>query len=484
MKTNIKSIVILFIVFTLIIMVTMLSAQGEFTKRRLILILDASYSMSDNLHGKKKIDLAKDTVLSLLETYSGTELGIIVYGHRYSTSNINSCEDIELIKDFDTNEVNLDKIMNIKGQGKTPIAKSIEFATQYFHPEKMNHIILLSDGIDTCTADPCLIVERLKAEYPNFRVDTVGFTLRQEEIDILDCISVNSGGQFYKADSVYELRDGINTFFYDTNPDTGKPKANEEPDIETEEDMVFIKGGTYTMGNDKAVKPDEKPAHDVFIQSMMMKMTEVTNAEYAVFLNEAGYDSKWIDLEKAKIILDGDTYRAESGAEDLPVVFVTWYGANAYARHYGGRLPYEAEWEYAAYGNNYDNVYPWGEEEFVEGEKMANYDYSRNDLSDLTDALMEVGSFEPNEYELYDIAGNVWEWCHDWYDEDYYEESESIMPVGPIEGRYKVRRGGSWFNNELSLRVTNRGFARPSAALRDTGFRYVISVSPESLEEE
>jgi formylglycine-generating enzyme required for sulfatase activity len=359
----------------------------------------------------------------------------------------------------------------------------LEYATQYFHPDKINHVILLSDGIDTCSSDPCKTVENLKKDYPNFRVDTVGFTLQKDEIDILDCISEFSGGEFYEADSLYELRDGIRTFFYETDPETGNPIISEEPE-EKEDDMVYIEGGTYIMGNDKALKPDEKPAHEVFIQSMLMKMTEVTNQDYAEFLNEAGFDRSWIDIGKSKIEFINGEYKAESGAEDLPVVFVTWFGADAYARHYGGRLPYEAEWEFAAYGREYDYIYPWGEEEFVEGDKMANYDYSRTDLSDLTEAIVEVANYEPNEYGLYDISGNVWEWCHDWYSDDYYEESEKIMPVGPIKGRYKVRRGGSWFNNELSMRITNRGFARPSAALRDTGFRYVIPINPESLEDE
>jgi formylglycine-generating enzyme required for sulfatase activity len=485
-KNNIKLISVIFIIIVTLFLSTLI--MGEKTaegKRRLIIIFDASYSMQDKLSGDVKIELAKNTISAILQTYPLKDVGLIVYGHRYSSTDSKSCEDIELVKDFTNENVDMDKINNLSGNGKTPISEALIFASKYFHPEKQNHIILLSDGIDTCGGNPCDTIRKLEREHGNIKVDTVGFTLSETDKSMLDCISDSTGGSFYSAYSLPELRDGITGFFYEIDPETGVPKVEEEPEEEEKEDeFVFIEGGMFIMGDTNRLKKDEAPEHDVFVQSFMMKETEVTNEEYAEFLNEAGFNPKWIDIDKALIEYKNDKYTPVSGAEDLPAVFVTWYGADAYAKYYGGRLPTEAEWEYAAYGGNYERKYPWGDEEFIEGNKMAHYDYSRTDIFSLKDSLKAVGSFEKNEYGLYDIAGNVWEWCEDWYGEDYYSESETYVPRGPIEGKYKVRRGGSFFNNEITIRVTNRGYARPSGAFRDTGFRYVIPIIPDSLKEE
>lgn len=486
MKHNLKIISAIFFIFTLFLSTALIVGQTDNSKRRLIIILDASYSMQDELEGEYKIELAKDTIRSILETYRGADMGVIVYGHRYPTNDKRSCDDIELVKDFSTNQLSVEEIMSIQGQGKTPIAGSIEFASKYFHPEKQNHIILLSDGIDTCNANPCETVIKLRKEYPTLRIDTVGFTLSKKDKDLLDCITDNTDGSFYSAYSLPELRDGIVGFFYGIDTETEFPIVeNKKPnniDEDIEEDMAFIMGGNFIMGKDVSSKTDERPAHEVFVQSFMMKETEVTNEEYAEFLNEIeNIKSNWININKADIEFYNGEYRAVRGKEDLPVVYVSWYGARAYATHYGGRLPFEAEWEYAAYGGKYEKQYPWGNDEFADGKRMANYDYSRSDVGSGSSSTQSVGSYDPNEYGLYDIAGNVWEWCEDWYSDEYYEESEVFVPAGPIKGKYKVKRGGSWFNNETTIRVTNRGYSRPGQMMRDTGFRYVIPVTPESL---
>lgn len=483
MKSNLKLILILFIITITFFVSSIIAGEKSYSsKRRLIIIFDASYSMQDTLEGQAKIELAKNTISTILQTYPLKDVGLIVYGHRYSSSNHKSCEDIELVKDFNNESVDINKINNLTGNGKTPISNALKFASKYFLPDKQNHIILLSDGIDTCNGNPCDTIKQIEKEYDNVKVDTVGFTLSKRDKSTLDCISDSTDGSFYSAYSLPELRDGISGFFYEMDPETGLPKVEEK--YEEEDDFVFIEGGMFTMGDLNPLKKDEAPEHDVFVQSFIMKEKEVTNKEYAEFLNEAGYNPKWINLNKALINNDNGKYSPENGAEDLPVVFVTWYGADAYAKYYGGRLPTEAEWEYAAYGGIYNRKYPWGKEEFVEGNKMAHYDYSRTDILSIKDPLKAVGSYEKNEYGLYDIAGNVWEWCEDWYDEEYYSNSETYVPRGPIEGKYKVKRGGSWFNNEITIRITNRGYARPSGAFRDTGFRFIKPVMPESLKED
>ncbi|MFW5799295.1 MAG: SUMF1/EgtB/PvdO family nonheme iron enzyme [Spirochaetota bacterium] len=487
MNNKIKLINIIFIIIFVFLSASLIFGQNNSNKRRLIIILDASYSMQEMLNGDFKIALAKNTILSILETYSGADVGVIVYGHRYSTESSNSCSDIELIKPFNNEPVNIDYIMSLKGKGKTPISNALEFASKYFHPEKENHIVLLSDGIDTCNSDPCKTIIKLTNEFPNFKVDTVALTMNEKDKETLDCVSENSGGYFYSADNLPELRDGIVGFFYEMDSDTGMPKIEEkakEMEDEIKDDMLYIKGGNYDMGKDDSIKKDEGPEHNVFVQSFYIKNTEVTNSEYAEFLNNVEkVESNWIDINKALISFDNGKYQAYKGAENLPVIFVSWFGADAYAKYKGGRLPYEAEWEFAAYGGKTGIKYPWGNDEFVNGEKMANYDYSRTDISNNDYMLMEVGKFEPNAYGLYDMAGNVWEWCDDWYDKEYYENSEKFVPSGPIKGKYKVRRGGSWFNNEISIRITNRGYARPSMKSRDTGFRYIIPITPDSLKE-
>lgn len=485
MRNNLKIILIISLTIIVFISISLVSAQNQvnYSKRRLIIILDASFSMQKKLDDELKINMAKATILSILETYVGADVGVIAYGHRYASNDVRSCDDIELIKDFSNKVIDFEKIESITGNGRTPIAKSLEYASKFFHPEKLNHIILLSDGIDTCNSDPCETVNELKEKYDNFKIDTVAFTVKGREQDMLNCISKNSDGVIYSAYSLSELRDGINGFFFDRNIDTGELIVEKAPE-DVSESMIFIEGGLFIMGDDEPLNNDEAPAHEVFVQSFLMKKTEITNQEYADFLNETEFDRNWIDLKKSSIKYQNEKYLPEKGTENLPVVFVSWYGADAYAKFYGGRLPFEAEWEYAAYGGLEAVRYPWGNEEFVDGKKMANYDYSRTDIKTHSKGVVEVGSYEPNGYGLYDIAGNVWEWCGDWYDENYYETSEKFVPSGPLKGKYKVKRGGSWFNNELSIQIISRGYARPSSTSRDIGFRYIQPIIPDSLTNE
>jgi sulfatase modifying factor 1 len=172
--------------------------------------------------------------------------------------------------------------------------------------------------------------------------------------------------------------------------------------------------------------------------------------------------------------------------EDHPITMVTWEDAVAYCRWVGGRLPTEAEWEYAARGGEEGKKYVWGDAKtpLVKGVKHANVadQSAKRKYSDWT--IFEgyddgykwtspVGYFEPNGFGLYDMAGNVEEWCSDWYGEDYYDGSPRRDPQGPSSGDIRVLRGGCWFSNPGYLRSSCRSVGPPDFRDYNLGFRVV-----------
>ena len=230
-------------------------------------------------------------------------------------------------------------------------------------------------------------------------------------------------------------------------------------------EMVLIPSGSFEMGGDFGISDqDELPTHLVTLDGFFMDRTEVTVKEFKVFLFDSGYDwlGNWADVNQ------------DSPTDSHPMTYVTWYDAQAYAKWAGKRLPSEAQWEYAARGGLERKLYPWGNKITKDD---GNYE-GASGKDEWGQSTSPVGSFEDNGYNLYDMAGNVYEWCYDRYGENYYSRSPIINPLGPDSRPYgfRVLRGGSWHDSADALRVARRYSFDPTNRNFDNGFRCVADI--------
>jgi formylglycine-generating enzyme required for sulfatase activity len=234
------------------------------------------------------------------------------------------------------------------------------------------------------------------------------------------------------------------------------PKTSPKPPTFIGKDgaeMVLIPAGEFEMGSNDS--SGEKPMHTVYLDAFYIDKYEVTNAQYKKFIDETSHRKP------------GYWKEPNYDAPNQPVVDVSWDDAKAYADWAGKRLPTEAEWEKAARGGLRGKSYPLGD---TLTHDDANYDGTGG--QDQWSYTSPVGSFSPNGYGLYDMAGNVWEWCADWYDKNYYANSPRQNPMGPSSGQYRVYRGGSWnTSNPDNIRVSNRDYE--IRAFSNIGFRCV-----------
>lgn len=236
-------------------------------------------------------------------------------------------------------------------------------------------------------------------------------------------------------------------------------------------EMIAINGGTYKMGAKKS-NQDEKPRHDVQVNSFQISKYEVTNDQYCAFLNQVQCpkDGKYKGQQLFDLSLEGvgieyidGRFVSKKGMGYYPIVGVTWHGASEFCSWAGGRLPTEAEWEFAARG----------------GTKAEKTEYAGSGFfykvgwgkSNSDGKAHMVGQKAPNELGIYDMSGNVLEWCSDWYSESYYKKSSENNPLGPSSGNKKVARGGCYAFENKSCEVTRRVAIAPDSLGSNAGFR-------------
>ena len=259
-------------------------------------------------------------------------------------------------------------------------------------------------------------------------------------------------------------------------------------DTSAHDETALIPAGEFQMGsNDSNTDAHEKPVHTVYIDAFYMDKYPVTNAQYQKFVdaNPQWGKPQWFKNRISRKYHDGEYLRHwtennyPGGKADYPVNWVSWYAAMAYAQWAGKRLPTEAEWEKAARGGLTDQKYPWGN----------SIDASKANFGKNVGETTSVGKYPANGYGLYDMVGNLFEWCLDKWDNDFYASASRNNPVsdGSIENiidnftkskALRVVRGGSWHSPVQDLRVANRNTDTPKLTTSIIGFRCVKDVTP------
>jgi len=220
-------------------------------------------------------------------------------------------------------------------------------------------------------------------------------------------------------------------------------------------DMVMVKGGEFKMGS-KSGDEDKKPIHDVYIDDFYISRYEVTFDEYDIFCDATG-----------KIRPDDRGW----GRGKRPVINISWFDANEYIKWLTKltkekyRLPTEAEWEYASKGGKFSSSFYYSGSNKIDNVSW----YSKNSMG----KTHKVGEKQPNELGIYDMTGNVWEWCSDWYNKNYYSLSPINNPQGPEKGTDRVARGGSWISSDILCSNSIRLRYNPYSYLSNVGFRIV-----------
>jgi len=234
--------------------------------------------------------------------------------------------------------------------------------------------------------------------------------------------------------------------------------------VEGVSQMTSIPAGCFNMGDAfNEGGSEERPVHNVCISAFQMNVYEVTNAQY-----KACVDAGSCTAPGSSSSYTRSSYYGNAIYDNYPVIYVDWSQSKAFCQWTGGRLPTEAEWEYAARGGLAGKRYPWGDDSptcTLGANNGSQYD------SCSPDDTIAMGSFAPNGYGLYDMAGNVWEWVNDWYDSAYYSTSPTQDPQGPSSGSYRVLRGGCWDNVTVYLRASFRGYYNPTNQNGSYGFR-------------
>ena len=227
--------------------------------------------------------------------------------------------------------------------------------------------------------------------------------------------------------------------------------------------VIQLEGGSFEMGGDDSRFPDAFPTHDVTVSSFGLGRTEVSNEQYAACVSCGVCTAP----AQSGSYSGREPYLGNPDFDGHPVVFVSWEQAGTFCEGLGGRLPTEAEWEYAATGSE-GRLYPWGE--LDPDFNLANYDYAFSDTSGVT----EFAAGQTVDGVL-NLAGNVWEWVADTYSESYYRQSPGNDPTGPEAGPIKVARGGSFGSDQYALRAYARTSFLETGTFSNVGFRCAFS---------
>ena len=234
--------------------------------------------------------------------------------------------------------------------------------------------------------------------------------------------------------------------------------------------FILIPSGTFTMGSppNESHRGTSEVRHQVTISKpFYMQTTEVTVKQ-------------WYSIMDRRMMV------SQKGADNLPITQVSWFDCMKFIERLNRlgqgryRLPTEAEWEYAARAGT-STAYSWGDtidcEKAMYGNNSLKYDVCQLYIRSIglqVDQSAPVKSYKPNPWGLYDMHGNVWEWCMDWYGD--YKKTPVIDPKGPESGNMRIRRGGSWFKYGYACRSANRSFGHPATRYKTTGFRLVREI--------
>lgn len=278
--------------------------------------------------------------------------------------------------------------------------------------------------------------------------------------------------------------------------------------------MILIEGGEFLMGTNGSegfTADGESPVHKVKIDSFYIDPYSVTNAKFAEFIDDTGYETEaekfgWsfvfysflspqIAQTVTQVVQNAPWWYPVKGAYwkhpegsgssivqrmNHPVTHISWNDAQAYCSWAGKRLPTEAEWEYAARGGLESKIYPWGNKLKPNGKHRCNIwqgEFPKtNTKQDGYIGTAPVDSYTPNGFGLYNVVGNVWEWCSDWFNPTYYSKGEMNNPTGPSIGNTRVMRGGSYLCHKSycnRYRVAARSSNTPDSSSGNIGFRCV-----------